>query len=507
MRMRIVLNKFLLGAAALTPLVAAPAMAATHRFHADHVLGTSFDMAVVGSDAATASGAMLAARREIDRLELVLSGWRDDSELAALNRSTGAFRASPDLFNVISACESLRAACPGAFSGRLGSIESVWKSAVDKGVTPDGTDLTSLARAAEAANVRIELASHTINRNGVTFAIDAYAKGYIVDAALAAARRAAPNVAGVMVDIGGDVACSGSAPAGESAWRVGVANGGSAENAAPMTIVAIENSAIATSGTGARDRLVGATAHSHNLSPLTGAPSSTRLVTVTAPSAGQADAMATAFAALPANKAVAIANARPGIEARIVDAGGAVFTSVGWSSAIQPMRSSPVRYQVVAPRAGTARSAAWPAGFEVTINYEIPVVQAYRTKPPFVAIFITNEAGDLIRTITHLGNRPPRYLDSNYVWYRAFAAHGGDLAAVTRPSRAPGQYSAVWDGKDDVGSAVAQGRYIINVEISREHGGHSLQAIPLMLGAAPVSGAAAGQTESGPAAAHYGKAQ
>ena len=310
-----------------------------------------------------------------------------------------------------------------------------------------------------------------------------------------------------MVDIGGDVACSGSAPAGESAWRVGVANGGSAENAAPMTIVAIENSAIATSGTGARDRLVGATAHSHNLSPLTGAPSSTRLVTVTAPSAGQADAMATAFAALPANKAVAIANARPGIEARIVDAGGAVFTSVGWSSAIQPMRSSPVRYQVVAPRAGTARSAAWPAGFEVTINYEIPVVQAYRTKPPFVAIFITNEAGDLIRTITHLGNRPPRYLDSNYVWYRAFAAHGGDLAAVTRPSRAPGQYSAVWDGKDDVGSAVAQGRYIINVEISREHGGHSLQAIPLMLGAAPVSGAAAGQTESGPAAAHYGKAQ
>ena len=123
-----------------------------------------------------------------------------------------------------------------------------------------------------------------------------------------------------------------------------------------------------------------------------------------------------------------------------------------------------------------------------------------------MVLFITNESGDLVRTIAHMGNRPPRYLDSNYTWYRAFTAKNGDIATVTRPSRQPGQYSATWDGKDDAGNPVARGKYTINIEISREHGGHSLQSIPLTLGAMPVSGDAGGQPEAGPASAHYGKA-
>ena len=60
-------------------------------------------------------------------------------------------------------------------------------------------------------------------------------------------------------------------------------------------------------------------------------------------------------------------------------------------------------------------------------------------------------------------------------------------------------------GKDDAGDLVGQGRYVINIEMTREHGGHSLQTIPLDLGKAPVSGAAPGQGESGPAAARYGR--
>ncbi len=67
-------------------LVAPAHGAAAHLFHADHVLGTSLDMAVVSASAPMAELAMALVRAEIARLDAILSGWRDDSELALLNR-------------------------------------------------------------------------------------------------------------------------------------------------------------------------------------------------------------------------------------------------------------------------------------------------------------------------------------------------------------------------------------------------------------------------------------
>jgi thiamine biosynthesis lipoprotein len=125
-----------------------------------------------------------------------------------------------------------------------------------------------------------------------------------------------------------------------------------------------------------------------------------------------------------------------------------------------------------------------------------------------VAIWVTDQDGKLVRTLFHLGNRPRRFLDSNYIWWRGFNADGqgpDKLATVTRPSRMPGKYSAEWDGRDDAGNPVMQGRYTVNIEMSREHGGHSLQTIPLDIGRVAVSGSAQGEGESGPAAARYGR--
>lgn len=45
--------------------------------------------------------------------------------------------------------------------------------------------------------------------------------------------------------------------------------------------------------------------------------------------------------------------------------------------------------------------------------------------------------------------------------------------AVSRPTRSPGRYTAVWDGRDNAGHPVPQGTYTIHVEAVREYGGHS----------------------------------
>jgi hypothetical protein len=50
-----------------------------------------------------------------------------------------------------------------------------------------------------------------------------------------------------------------------------------------------------------------------------------------------------------------------------------------------------------------------------------------------------------------------------------------------------------------------QGRYTVNIEASREGGGHSIQRIPVELGAVPASFGIEADEELGPAKVTYGR--
>jgi len=499
---------WLLATALIPAAFVQPAQAAVHRFHEDHVLGTSLELVV--ADAHASARALAAAKAEIARLDRVLSGWRPDSELARLNAADGPMAASHDLYRVIERCEAFRRASGGAFSARIGEAEALWRAAERTGRPVDADALAEAAARGEAAAVRLDPVARTIDRGGARFAVDALAKGYVIDAALEAAARAAPGATGLMLDLGGDLRCRGAGPdAGH--WPIGLARGREADNAAPAEVIRVKDQAVATSGPGARDRLIGGARLNHTLLPGDGQPVSARTVTVVADKAADADALATAIAAQPGHHGLAFA-AKQGAQARIVEPDGRVITTDGWSDLVAPASIAERRTQSAIARlihtAASGRAAAWPSGFEVDIDYTIPEVSAGRYHPPFVAVWITDEDGKLVRTLFHLGNRPRRFLDSNYVWWKGFNADGQGLeklVSITRPSRAPGKYSAVWDGKDDAGNAAPQGRYVINIEMSREHGGHSLQTIPLDIGKAPASGSAQGEGEAGPATARYGR--
>ncbi|HUO22649.1 MAG TPA: DUF2271 domain-containing protein [Caulobacteraceae bacterium] len=497
------------GAAAVLPFAVQPAQAAVHRFHEDHVLGTSLDLVVVGADTETSARALAAAKAEIARLDAVLSGWRADSELTRLNALTGPVSVSADLYQVIAQCEAFRAASGGAFSARLGEVEAQWRQAEGQGVAPPAALLMKAADRAARADVRLDPVNLTVDRDNAVLTVDALAKGYVIDAALAAAARAAPDAAGLMLDIGGDLRCHGQGP-GLEPWRIGVASAGVADNLAPAEVIRLTQGAVATSGPGARDLKIGQERVNHTLSPTDGSPAPRRTVTVMTAHAAEADALATALSVMPTAQGLVFATDR-GAKARIVESDGSIAATPDWADISAPPKAAPRQTGNAIPRlirTAASTAAAWPAGFEVAIDYEIPEVAAGRYRPPFVAIWITDEDGKLVRTLFHLGSHPRRFLDSNYVWWKAFNADGdgGDkLATVTRPSRGPGKYSASWDGKDDAGKPVGQGHYVVNIEISREHGGHSLQTIPLNLGKAPVAGSARGQDESGPASARYGQ--
>ena len=460
--------------------VAAPseAPARTWTFHLDHVLGASFDMAVDAASEAEAQFAFAAATGEIARLDRVLSGWRDDSELAALNQ-VASRRVSPDLFAVLTACESWRERTGGAFSARLGEVEAAWAGAGE--AVPDPAELCAAAARAGAGAVGLDRATRTVTRpNGVRFAADALAKGYVIDAALAAARRAAPCAPAMMIDIGGDLVCWG-----DRDWTVGVADPAqAADNAAPAQVVRVANRALAVSGPGPRDRRVAGKDHSHLLDAATGQPAPRVQAAVLAANAATADALATALAVMPAEAGLALAEATPDVEAMLIEAGKTRVTS-GWAACQAP--------------------AALPAGFEVEVTYTLPRIDAANYRKPYVIVWVTDLEKNPIKTLLISGARQD-WQEDNYVWWRRYGRkQPGQVEALAKPTRASGRYTVGWDGTDATGKRVAQGTYVINIEAAREHGGHAYQAIEVKLGAAAVSGSAPAKDELGASTARYGK--
>jgi thiamine biosynthesis lipoprotein len=492
----IYMNGALLGTTAFASVlaIAVPAQNGIFHFHDDHVLGTSLDITTVGNDEPAAVLAVSAIRAEISRLDKVLSGWREDSELQALNSSC-ATKASPDLFRVIAACEDWRGKTNGAYSARLGTLLN---NASDAAQTPSPGRARAMASEISSANIQFDPSSRRIVRpQSVKFAVDGLAKGYIIDRALEAARHVAPCLKGLMIDIGGDMRCWGLS-SNERGWTVGVvdhANG--ADNAPPSSVLRVNDKAVATSGRGNRVQTL--------LSPISGQPSvHVALATVVADKAADADALATAFAVMAPEDSMTLADQLPGVAARVVTADGQCHTSSGWGCLVQEGWKTPRPIQIadtVAPNG----PLAWPKGFAVDIGYEVPAGMVGRRERPYVTIWITNEKNDLVRTLAFFAGKR-RYFDSNYVfWRRNGAANQAIINSVTRPTRGPGRYTLTWDGLDDHGVPVPQGKYLLFVEASREHGDHSIQRIELDVGSAEFTAEATGSGELGQTKVVYGR--
>ena len=483
-----VLSRLMLAGAGLASLISpAPAMAAEtsiYRAHADPVLGTSFDMTVNGTSAAEAQFAVAAARAEIARLDGVLSAWRADSELAVLN-GKASHQASPDLYAVLAACEAWRSRTGGAFNAYLGKVEALWSQAAS---APDAAALCEAA--ANAAPLRLDATARTVIRpEGARVAPDGLAKGYILDSALAAARRAAPCAAGMLIDIGGDAVCFGVGAKGE-AWKLGVADPlRQAENAQPVLAVRLTGQAMAVSGPGPRDRMVGGIARSHLFDPATGQPAPRQQTAVIADRAVDADAAATALAVLPPDQALAMAERLPGIEAAIFPAAGGVITTSGW-----PARGAADLCQAASPL---------PAGYLVQVTYEAPRIDVANSKHPFVIIWVTDADKALVKTLMVSATKK-NWIDNLYVWWRRYGRQDASLFdANLKPTRAPGKYTIEWDGTDAAGKRMPQGQYVIHIEAAREHGGHAYQEIPLTLGAKAISATEPGKDELGSAQVRY----
>jgi len=472
----------LLAGLVLALAAAAPARSQQlHRFDQEGILGTSYQLSVWTTSEDAARDANTAAQAEIERLSAILNLYDPDSEISRLNTSAGG-AVSAELFAVLEACETWRQQTDGAFSCRLGRIVEIWRQADATNAAPDRGELRLLAGRIRRAELALDPAGRTVERpDDVVFSTDGLAKGYIIDRALEAAAGAAPQATGLLLNIGGDMRSRGT-PGSRTDWSVEIA--GSTQQ--PVRLAA--GTAVATSGSGPRDLEIGHLRYTHIVSAESGwADDRVLTATVRAPDALTADALATAFVAIPTQAALDLANRLDGVDTIIRTQDGREYVSAAW------------RPDVAAP--ADAAGAASP--FRLSVDYEIPRMQAASYRAPYLAIWVTDEDRQLVRTLATLGDQM-RWREEIYVWWRRYGRRVPDLVdAMSEPTRRPGRYHFVWDGFDDFGEPVPPGDYTLHIETAREHGDHALTSIDLELADAPVEIEQAGEGELGRIALEY----
>ena len=458
----------------------------THRFHRDHILGTSLDVIITGVSKQDANLALDAMQAEIAALDQKLSVWRVDSEISALNQTGSTKNASPELIEVIAACEVWRDKTCGAFDARLGQLIALWEKS--QGVVQlDDETRAAVLKELQADAVQIDQEKSAIQLNAdVKIAPDAYAKGYIIDRALVAARQKVPAIAGILVDIGGDIRVWGNAPQ-KQGWSIGVQDAFNHHDlAVPSQVLNLNDQAVAFSGKGYRT-LAG---QSHLLDPKTGMPlQQVEQCVVVGQCAADADALATALAAMTPAEGIELIESLIGYEAQMTLSNGDTFQSAGWNNLLQAQ--SP---EMLAVAAGS--SAKWPAGYQAVIDLTIPKINVEKYRAPYVSVWVTDANKKIVRTLAVWG-KDERWINSNYVWWKRYGRQMTNLDAVAKPSRHPGNYKLAWDGKDDNGRAVAAGQYIVHIETTREHGDHSYQTMNLNVGNKASKQRLAAQAEIG----------
>jgi len=269
-----------------------------------------------------------------------MSTYMANSEISGFNRLNNSdwFAVSNDFYDVISMAQEISRLTNGAFDITVGPIINLWgfSGNLTQNVwqPPSEQDLKEVRKSIGFNNIAI--GNNSIKKINPDTQIDlnAIAKGYGVDVVFDLLLNM--HYADILVEIGGEVRCSGINQDGDS-WRIGIDKPilDNMPGEELQSIILLDNKALATSGDYRNYFEYNGELYSHIINPLTGYPTVNNVTSasVTAPNCMTADAMATALMVM-GKDGIELINWMEDIEATIVirnsDNKFINFESLGW---------------------------------------------------------------------------------------------------------------------------------------------------------------------------------
>jgi thiamine biosynthesis lipoprotein len=293
-------------------------------------MGSELRVGLWTPDEAGAEAACDAVFAEFDRLDGLMSVWREGSDVRRINEAAGVrpVPAAPEVREVLRTARQAGEWTGGKFDVTFGALADLWKFDHDQ---------DDRVPAPEAVRARLPLVDYTavevddragtvfLARKGMRIHLGGIGKGYAVDRAAAILR--ARGFHDFVIQSGGDLYAAGRR--GDRPWQLGI-NDPRGPGGQSFATVELSDRTLSTSGDYERFFVKDGRRYHHLLDPDTGESArGCRSVSIVATSAMLADALSTGVFILGPRDGMALIERLPDVEGVIVTASNDVLVSSG----------------------------------------------------------------------------------------------------------------------------------------------------------------------------------
>jgi len=302
--------------------------AATEYKKTAKLMGNQFEITVVSEEEEYATQQIETAIAEIQRIERLLSTFREDSQTSAINRMAGVapVKVDREVFELITRAQRISGLTQGAFDLSYGALDKrLWNFDTHMTSLPDKETALARVKLINYRNIELDEASCSVflREKGMRIGFGGIGKGYAADKARQL--LIAQGVASGIVNASGDLTAWGTQANGEP-WTVGIAHPDHADT--PFSYLKVSGMAMATSGNYEKFVLINGRKYSHTINPRTGLPvTGIKSVTVFSPYAELSDAMATPLSIMGIRASIELVNQVPELACILIDDNNHLYSS------------------------------------------------------------------------------------------------------------------------------------------------------------------------------------
>ncbi|MFT6998833.1 MAG: thiamine biosynthesis lipoprotein [Cryomorphaceae bacterium] len=283
------------------------------------LMGSKFEITVVAKDSVDADRYISTAIDEIDRIEKLISSWDENSQTSAINRNAGiqAVAVDRELFDLIERALAISKLTDGAFDISYASMDRIWKFDGSMTEMPSEEEINASVSKVGYRDILLDKEKGTVflKNEGMRIGFGAIGKGYAADKAKELLMSL--GVVSGIINASGDMNTWGKQPNGTE-WKVAITNPMNKDKV--FALLPITDGAVVTSGNYEKYVEFDGTRYTHIIDPRTGYPATGIIsVTVFAPNAELADALATSVFVMGKEVGLDRINQLPKIECIIID--------------------------------------------------------------------------------------------------------------------------------------------------------------------------------------------
>ncbi|MEP2059949.1 MAG: FAD:protein FMN transferase [Maribacter litoralis] len=291
------------------------------------LMGSRFEITVVGKDQVEANEYIDLAISEISRIEKLISSWDPNSQTSLINKNAGIqpVQVDAELFGLIQRGIGISKLTDGAFDISYASMDNIWKFDGSMTVMPSDDSIKASVAKVGYHNIILDKENHTVflKLEGMKIGFGAIGKGYAADKAKELLMS--KGVVAGIINASGDMNTWGKQTNGKD-WQVAITN--PMDKNKVFALLPVHNGAVVTSGNYEKYVTFNNTRYTHIIVPRSGYPATGIVsVTVFAPKAELADALATSVFVMGKDVGLNRIEQLPKVECVIIDGEGNIITS------------------------------------------------------------------------------------------------------------------------------------------------------------------------------------